>query len=226
MNKEKLDSLKKRAVETAGHIASAIDMRREVLGSPLFNGAPLKVINEIKKDIQCDCNTRSLITDLIHALEESNQPKQAASFTEPTSSATFIFQLNETALIKANGKQAQVIARADSATSETTYLLHYCTHDGHAVTEWFGSSMLSQLCDDPLAANRVEFNFFLNQSVVIDASGEEGRVISRAQYATSENDYLLHYRAADGRAVTGWFGDSMISPLHEKQLTEQTHSAN
>ena len=54
------------------------------------------------------------------------------------------------------------------------------------------------------------FTHELNATVTIQASGEEGEVIARAEYAASEHAYLLRYKAADGRAVEQWWGDSAI----------------
>ncbi|MGL4757032.1 MAG: hypothetical protein ACRCXB_32175, partial [Aeromonadaceae bacterium] len=55
----------------------------------------------------------------------------------------------------------------------------------------------------------MSFKFGLNQLVEIAVSGEFGTVKSRAEYANgSENTYFVHYKAADGRAVTQWFDES------------------
>ena len=55
-----------------------------------------------------------------------------------------------------------------------------------------------------------QFKFALGQQVSIAASGESGDVIARAEYATSENSYLLRYRAGDGRAVEAWWSESAL----------------
>lgn len=55
------------------------------------------------------------------------------------------------------------------------------------------------------------FKFDLKQVVTIEASGETGTVIARAEYATSEDSYLLRYRGADGRAVESWWSESALS---------------
>jgi hypothetical protein len=57
----------------------------------------------------------------------------------------------------------------------------------------------------------MSFKFELRAHVIIDASGENGEVIARAEYATSEDAYLLRYKSADGRAVESWWGESAIS---------------
>lgn len=55
----------------------------------------------------------------------------------------------------------------------------------------------------------MSFKFGLNQLVEIIVSGEFGAVKARAEYAnSSENGYHVHYKAADGRAVTQWFDES------------------
>lgn len=51
------------------------------------------------------------------------------------------------------------------------------------------------------------FAFKLNQSVLVKVSGEKGTVEARAEYAAGNNQYFVHYRAADGRAVTTWFDE-------------------
>lgn len=224
MNQEKLDSLKKLAAEAVSRIRDDIELSELASRALPSFILPPDARESIKKNNQLKRETCSLIADLIHALEESNQPKQPTTRLAPDV-AEFIFDLGENVIISVTNAGAKVIARADSATSETSYLLHYCTRDGRAVSEWFDSSMLSQP-SGLTKYNQAEFTFALNQSVVINASSEEGRVISRAQYATSEDDYLLHYRAADGRAVTGWFGESMISPLHIKPCDGAINSAN
>ncbi|EFA4773053.1 hypothetical protein ACP3NP_004872, partial [Escherichia coli] len=48
----------------------------------------------------------------------------------------------------------------------------------------------------------IPFKFELSQLVEVRISDEWGEVKARAQYADGENQYLLHYKAADGRATT------------------------
>jgi hypothetical protein len=54
------------------------------------------------------------------------------------------------------------------------------------------------------------FKFDMGQQVTITSSDENGEVIGRAEYATSENTYLLRYRASDGRATENWWGESAL----------------
>ena len=51
----------------------------------------------------------------------------------------------------------------------------------------------------------------LKQNVTIATSGEQGEVIARAEYATSEPSYLLRYKCADGRAVESWWSESALA---------------
>jgi hypothetical protein len=55
-----------------------------------------------------------------------------------------------------------------------------------------------------------EFRFPLGYEVRIVASGERGEVIGRAEYEACENQYLLRYKAADGRAVESWWSESAL----------------
>jgi hypothetical protein len=54
------------------------------------------------------------------------------------------------------------------------------------------------------------FEFNLGASVSIIVSGEFGQVIARAEYLDGENQFLVRYRAADGRAVEAWWNGSAL----------------
>ena len=73
--------------------------------------------------------------------------------------------------------------------------------------------------DKPIAigAESVPFKFELSQLVTMRISDEWGEVQARAQYANGENQYLIHYQAADGRATTEWFGESMLIAMEDKR---------
>ncbi len=58
-----------------------------------------------------------------------------------------------------------------------------------------------------------EHKFNLKQQTKIIASGETGEIIGRAEYTSSENTYLLRYKAADGRAVENWWNESAIEAI-------------
>ncbi|HAT1567356.1 TPA: hypothetical protein I8X97_003523 [Citrobacter freundii] len=54
------------------------------------------------------------------------------------------------------------------------------------------------------------FKHSLGQAVKISVSGEKGHVKARAEYTHCCNQYLIHYQAADGRAVDSWFEEGEI----------------
>jgi hypothetical protein len=58
--------------------------------------------------------------------------------------------------------------------------------------------------------HHMSFKFELDQTAQVKASGEAGEVIGRAEYSATENSYLLRYKAADGRAVEAWWGESAL----------------
>lgn len=51
----------------------------------------------------------------------------------------------------------------------------------------------------------------LKQNVIIVASGEQGEVIGRAEYTTSDPCYLVRYKCADGRAVEAWWTETALA---------------
>lgn len=57
------------------------------------------------------------------------------------------------------------------------------------------------------------FKHHLGQVVKISVSCEEGHVKARAEYTNCCNQYLIHYQAADGRAVDSWFEESEIQAV-------------
>lgn len=66
-----------------------------------------------------------------------------------------------------------------------------------------------------IGADAAPFKFELFQLVEMRISDEWGEVKARAQYADGENQYLIHYKAADGRATTEWFGESMLEATED-----------
>ena len=67
------------------------------------------------------------------------------------------------------------------------------------------------------------FKFELGQQISIKSSGEKGAVEACAKYIASGNHYYIHYRAADGRAVTKWFEEHHIE-VCDQNTTESTDS--
>ena len=56
----------------------------------------------------------------------------------------------------------------------------------------------------------VNASFSLGDPVKLTVSDERGTIRARAEYENGENAYLVFYKAADGRAVEGWWGESQI----------------
>lgn len=54
------------------------------------------------------------------------------------------------------------------------------------------------------------FRFSLGQMVNIFISGEYGEIIGRAEYLFGQNQYLIRYKSADGRAVEAWWAENAI----------------
>lgn len=55
------------------------------------------------------------------------------------------------------------------------------------------------------------FKFNLKDPITITVSGEKGEVVGRAQYVDScAPDYLVRYKAADGRAVESWWKETAL----------------
>lgn len=57
------------------------------------------------------------------------------------------------------------------------------------------------------------FIFGLGHWLRITCSNEPGQCISRSESLTGEPQYLLRYKAADGRAVEAWWAQSALSEL-------------
>lgn len=53
--------------------------------------------------------------------------------------------------------------------------------------------------------------FDLKQTVTITASGETGEVIGRAEYTSADPQYLVRYKAADGRGVESWWTEEALN---------------
>ena len=54
------------------------------------------------------------------------------------------------------------------------------------------------------------WQFSLEQAVILKFSREVGVVIGRAEYMAMEDQYLIRYKAADGRQVEAWWGASAL----------------
>lgn len=56
-----------------------------------------------------------------------------------------------------------------------------------------------------------KFAHELGAAVTITASEESGTVIGRAEYVESNPQYLIRYKAADGRATEVWWNGSALA---------------
>ncbi|MDH5188486.1 MAG: hypothetical protein OEW37_05960 [Rhodospirillaceae bacterium] len=56
----------------------------------------------------------------------------------------------------------------------------------------------------------MSFKFKLNETVTIIALNQTGTIQDRAQYLTGKDMYQLHYKAADGRAITTWWAEDLL----------------
>ncbi|HBX6134742.1 hypothetical protein LVT74_25675 [Klebsiella pneumoniae] len=58
----------------------------------------------------------------------------------------------------------------------------------------------------------MSFKHERGQVVTVTISEEEGHIKARAEYTHGPNQYLIHYRSADGRAVDARFEEGELSP--------------
>jgi len=55
------------------------------------------------------------------------------------------------------------------------------------------------------------FKFQIGDTVVVEASGEAGKVIGQAHYELCEDSFYIRYKAAEGRAVERWWHESALA---------------
>jgi hypothetical protein len=57
------------------------------------------------------------------------------------------------------------------------------------------------------------FKFDIGTRATLTESGgtEEGRIIGQARFEHSENQYLIRYRAGDGRQTDAWWDESAMA---------------
>lgn len=55
------------------------------------------------------------------------------------------------------------------------------------------------------------FAFALGEPVGLVGTDERGTVIARAEYSESSRNYLVRYRAADGRLTEAWWSEAAIA---------------
>lgn len=57
------------------------------------------------------------------------------------------------------------------------------------------------------------FKFDLDAAVAIEVSGERGKIVARAEYVNGDPQYLVRYKAADGRAIESWWVQDALIPV-------------
>ncbi|WDB54736.1 hypothetical protein PS037_23130 (plasmid) [Escherichia albertii] len=65
------------------------------------------------------------------------------------------------------------------------------------------------------------FKFQLTQLVKLGISNECGEIKARTQYINNENQYLVHYLAANGCAMTNWFSESLLIAVKDNENSGQ-----
>lgn len=61
------------------------------------------------------------------------------------------------------------------------------------------------------------FKYELTQLVNIAISDEFGEVKGRAEYATYENSYFVHYKDGGGRAISAWIDESNLTAVEDER---------
>jgi len=59
----------------------------------------------------------------------------------------------------------------------------------------------------------MSFKYDLESRVKLNESEEQGEIIGRGEYTYSQNQYLIRYKAGDGRMVENWWTESAISAV-------------
>lgn len=62
-----------------------------------------------------------------------------------------------------------------------------------------------------------DFKFNLGQLVNLRISDEWGEVQACAQYLNGENQYLVHYQAADKCATERWYSESQLEAVEDER---------
>jgi hypothetical protein len=55
------------------------------------------------------------------------------------------------------------------------------------------------------------YQFEIGDQVNITVSGENGKVIGRAEYDEEPPSYFVHYKTGDGRAVQSWWNAARLT---------------
>lgn len=76
--------------------------------------------------------------------------------------------------------------------------------DSITQTVWLGQQINVREAGDKF------FRFALRQVVKISETGETGTVHARSESTSSEPQYLVRYKAADGRATEQWWSENAL----------------
>lgn len=80
----------------------------------------------------------------------------------------------------------------------------------HVVDTAEGGEQLLVRAASPADGLFKAFRFSIGERVSIVASGETGKVVGRAEFATAEPSYLIRYARADGVATEAWWPESAL----------------
>lgn len=60
-------------------------------------------------------------------------------------------------------------------------------------------------------ASKKTFDFKLGDAVKLSLSDERGEVVGRAHYSNMNPQYLVRYKAGDGRQVEAWIAEDALT---------------
>lgn len=72
----------------------------------------------------------------------------------------------------------------------------------------------------------MSFKYDLKSRVKLNESEEHGEIVGRAEYAYTENTYLIRYKAGDERQVETWWGESTLSDIPAEWLSPRGLTSN
>ena len=64
-----------------------------------------------------------------------------------------------------------------------------------------------------MSINQPTFKFNLGQPVQISISGEQGQVRARGDGVERANQYLVHYKTAQGSATEQWWNEDQLESV-------------
>lgn len=85
--------------------------------------------------------------------------------------------------------------------------------------EIIGAQGLAQLSE---VANKWQFG--LGEFAEIACSGERGQVVARSESLNGRDQFLLRYKAADGRAVEAWWSGDALRHMSDADFAALSES--